>query len=106
MKRIAIASEANNINANLAYQAGRCPWFCILHPDGNISFVENPGSAAPAAFGLHAFRFLESQNTNAIVARFFGPRFQKLSRETSINLIVPPPHMHKIKDIIESFNNS
>ncbi|MFW5805722.1 MAG: NifB/NifX family molybdenum-iron cluster-binding protein [Bacteroidales bacterium] len=105
MKRIAIASEGKDINANLAYRAGMCRWFCILHPDGKISFLENPGYLADAAFGFHAFKFLESQNVNTIVARFFGPRFQELSRETGINLIVPPPHIYKVRGIIESFNS-
>ncbi|MFO7789266.1 MAG: NifB/NifX family molybdenum-iron cluster-binding protein [Bacteroidales bacterium] len=104
MRKIAIAAENKSLNAKLAYRAGMCPWFCILDINGGTEFFENPGYYASAAFGVHAFRFLEEKNVNVIVARFFGPRFQALSRESGISLMVPPPHVNKVKDIIESFN--
>ena len=104
MKVIAIAAEKKSLQSPLAYRAGQCPWFCLLREDGSTEFVANPGHTAPAAFGVHAFRFLESVNTAQVVARFFGPRFQEMSKESGIGLLVPPAEINKVKEVINTFN--
>ncbi|MFP4664431.1 MAG: NifB/NifX family molybdenum-iron cluster-binding protein [Bacteroidales bacterium] len=104
MSIVAIAAENKSLQSSLAYRAGQCPWFCLLKEDGSTEFVANPGKQAQAAFGVHAFNFLKSMNTRQVVARFFGPRFQELSRQEGISLVIPPRNISKVKEVIESMN--
>ncbi len=73
--KIAVGSMDKNIDATVALQAGRAPFFLIFDENGTLlETIKNPFSAGGGGAGLGVAKMLADQSVDKIIAGKFGDK--------------------------------
>lgn len=74
--KIAIAAEAQDLDAQVSYHGARAPYYLIFDKNGELlEVVSNPYSNAERGAGPKAAALLIQQGITLVVAAEFGGRF-------------------------------
>lgn len=100
--KTAIASNGDNLQAELGMKFGRCSHFCIFDSEsGQFHFASNPGCNINGGAGRLAVTFLTNNNIKQVIAGEFGGQVKQMLSNSGIRIIIYPPTSKCIDDIIK-----
>ena len=72
MKKIAIASEKNNINSLVCKISGRAPYYLIFENKKLIKTIKNPFVSGSGGAGSSVVQMLYNENVDLVISGKFG----------------------------------
>jgi predicted Fe-Mo cluster-binding NifX family protein len=86
MKKIAIATEGENLNSKVSSVGARAPYFLIFDSDFNLEeIIKNPFRVGGGA-GIGAASLLKEKGINSFIAGAFGPNMAMSLRESGVKI--------------------
>ena len=90
--KIAISSEGESLDANIAEVFGRCPYFIILDIDkGGIKgteIIKNSSDSQQSGAGMAAAKLVAEKGVGVIIAKNVGPRALDILKQFNIDVFI------------------
>ncbi len=101
---VVIATNENNLDAEVALHFGRCGWYCLYFKESQTTeFIENIDRDKEEKAGTAAAEFLLGKNISMVVAGRFGSKVVNIFRNNKVQMVIPETSKN-IKEIINQIN--
>ena len=89
--KIAISSNGENIDDNIAETFGRCPYFIIVEIENNkivkTEIIKNASANQTSGAGMSAAKLVAEKGVDAVIAKNIGPRALDILKQFNIDII-------------------
>lgn len=79
--KVAIASEKNDIKAEVCPTAGRAPYYLIFEDKKLIKSIKNPFAIGGGGAGYGVIQMLSNENVDLVISGNFGPNMITVLKE-------------------------
>ncbi|MEA3386652.1 MAG: NifB/NifX family molybdenum-iron cluster-binding protein [Thermodesulfobacteriota bacterium] len=79
--KIAVASEKNDIKAEVYPTAGRAPYYLIFEDKKLIKSIKNPFAIGGGGAGYGVIQMLSNENVDLVISGNFGPNMITVFKE-------------------------
>jgi predicted Fe-Mo cluster-binding NifX family protein len=83
--KIAVAAMGNVVEAEVAVQAGRAPFYLVFVDNNLLEIIKNPFSVGGGGAGLGVAKMLADKNVDKVIAGKFGDKMIDALNERKVN---------------------
>jgi len=99
IKKIGIASEGKDVNAQVCAFAGRAPYYLIIEDGELVKVIKNPFLLGGGGAGLGVAQMLFNENVNLVISGKFGEKMIDMLEEKKIEYKVV--ENKKVSEVLE-----